>query len=203
MRAFVALAVAYALALQAILLAVGPLGVGKAEFGGLPICSGSGWLRPFGRAPSTVGTCRRLPWDLPRLRLRLPGVPPSRAGNGICSGCGADNHRRLCRRAAVPCRRVRCAPHPWSAACLTVPSSAARSLSLWQVSTRSRSMTNSSLRSISGSIAAMVALCGAPFLLAQFSISPAAAADYDVGSMHISQPWARATPKGATTAPAT
>ena len=58
-------------------------------------------------------------------------------------------------------------------------------------------MTNSSLRSISGSIAAIVALCGAPFLLAQFSITPAAAADYDVGSMHISQPWARATPKGA------
>jgi len=26
---------------------------------------------------------------------------------------------------------------------------------------------------------------------------PAKAADYDVGSMHISQPWARATPKGA------
>ena len=26
---------------------------------------------------------------------------------------------------------------------------------------------------------------------------PAAAADYDVGSIHISQPWARATPKGA------
>jgi periplasmic copper chaperone A len=58
-------------------------------------------------------------------------------------------------------------------------------------------MTNSSLRSISGGFAAIVALCGAPFLLAQFSITPAAAADYDVGSMHISQPWARATPKGA------
>jgi copper(I)-binding protein len=27
--------------------------------------------------------------------------------------------------------------------------------------------------------------------------APAAAADYDVGSMHISTPWARATPKGA------
>jgi len=29
-------------------------------------------------------------------------------------------------------------------------------------------------------------------------ISPAAAGDYDVGSIHISQPWSRATPKGAT-----
>ncbi len=34
-------------------------------------------------------------------------------------------------------------------------------------------------------------------LLAQFASLPAQAADYDVGSMHISQPWARATPKGA------
>jgi hypothetical protein len=58
-------------------------------------------------------------------------------------------------------------------------------------------MTNSSLRSTSGGIAATVGLFGAALLLAQFSISPAAAADYDVGSMHISQPWARATPKGA------
>jgi len=29
-------------------------------------------------------------------------------------------------------------------------------------------------------------------------VSPAAAGDYDVGSIHISQPWSRATPKGAT-----
>jgi len=28
-------------------------------------------------------------------------------------------------------------------------------------------------------------------------VAPAVAADYDVGSIHISQPWARATPKGA------
>ena len=28
--------------------------------------------------------------------------------------------------------------------------------------------------------------------------TPAWAADYDVGSIHISAPWARATPKGAT-----
>jgi periplasmic copper chaperone A len=32
---------------------------------------------------------------------------------------------------------------------------------------------------------------------AGLSAAPAAAADYDVGSMHISTPWARATPKGA------
>ena len=33
--------------------------------------------------------------------------------------------------------------------------------------------------------------------LAQISTAPAQAADYDVGSIHISAPWARATPKGA------
>jgi periplasmic copper chaperone A len=38
--------------------------------------------------------------------------------------------------------------------------------------------------------------------LAQISMTAARAADYDVGSIHISQPWARATPKGATSAAA-
>src|SRR5215470_3229959 len=33
--------------------------------------------------------------------------------------------------------------------------------------------------------------------LAQVSVAPTFAADYDVGSIHISQPWSRATPKGA------
>jgi periplasmic copper chaperone A len=33
--------------------------------------------------------------------------------------------------------------------------------------------------------------------LIQLVVSPASAADYDVGSIHISQPWSRATPKGA------
>jgi copper(I)-binding protein len=33
--------------------------------------------------------------------------------------------------------------------------------------------------------------------LAQISATPVQAADYDVGSIHISAPWARATPKGA------
>jgi len=31
----------------------------------------------------------------------------------------------------------------------------------------------------------------------QFAAAPAHAADYDVGPIHIAQPWARATPKGA------
>jgi len=35
------------------------------------------------------------------------------------------------------------------------------------------------------------------FVLA--SVSPTLAAEYDVGSIHIAQPWARATPSGATT----
>lgn len=33
--------------------------------------------------------------------------------------------------------------------------------------------------------------------VAQIAVTAARAADYDVGSIHISQPWARATPKGA------
>ena len=35
------------------------------------------------------------------------------------------------------------------------------------------------------------------FVLAQ--LAPTLAADYDVGLIHITQPWSRATPKGATT----
>jgi periplasmic copper chaperone A len=35
--------------------------------------------------------------------------------------------------------------------------------------------------------------------LAQFAMTAASATDYDVGSIHISQPWSRATPKGAST----
>jgi copper(I)-binding protein len=45
-----------------------------------------------------------------------------------------------------------------------------------------------------------VAALASPLILAQFASPPARAADYDVGSMHISQPWARATPKGASSA---
>ena len=33
--------------------------------------------------------------------------------------------------------------------------------------------------------------------LLQISTTPAHAADYDIGSIHIAQPWARATPMGA------
>jgi copper(I)-binding protein len=39
-------------------------------------------------------------------------------------------------------------------------------------------------------------------LTAQLAATIARAADYDVGSIHISAPWARATPKGAATAAA-
>ena len=45
---------------------------------------------------------------------------------------------------------------------------------------------------------AMTALLAAAAALYPALVSPAAAAgDYDVGSIHISQPWSRATPKGA------
>ena len=35
--------------------------------------------------------------------------------------------------------------------------------------------------------------------VAQLTATPSLAADYDVGSIHIAQPWSRATPKGAIT----
>jgi periplasmic copper chaperone A len=46
------------------------------------------------------------------------------------------------------------------------------------------------------------AAAAAALVLAQFAAAPARAADYDVGPIHISQPWARATPKGASAAAA-
>jgi periplasmic copper chaperone A len=74
---------------------------------------------------------------------------------------------------------------------------AAKPCRLGMLSTRSKSMTNFSLRPTARGGAAIFALFTALLLLAQLSASPAAAADTEVGSMHISQPWARATPKGA------
>jgi copper(I)-binding protein len=37
------------------------------------------------------------------------------------------------------------------------------------------------------------------FFLAELLAFPTMATDYDVGSIHIAQPWSRATPKGAKT----
>jgi periplasmic copper chaperone A len=54
-------------------------------------------------------------------------------------------------------------------------------------------MTNIASRIIFPCFAAAFALA-----LAQLAAPAAQAADYDVGSIHIAQPWARATPKGAT-----
>jgi copper(I)-binding protein len=58
-------------------------------------------------------------------------------------------------------------------------------------------MTYFTLPFFSRGTAAIFALLATPVLLAQLVARPALAADYDVGTMHISQPWARATPKGA------
>ena len=45
-----------------------------------------------------------------------------------------------------------------------------------------------------------LAITGIQFTVFLTAVAPAAAAgDYDVGTIHISQPWARATPKGAIT----
>jgi copper(I)-binding protein len=53
-------------------------------------------------------------------------------------------------------------------------------------------MTSIDWKNISHTATAFFALA-----LAQASITPLQAADYDVGSIHITAPWARATPKGA------
>jgi copper(I)-binding protein len=53
-------------------------------------------------------------------------------------------------------------------------------------------MTNLKCKSLSPGSAAIFAA-----LLAPLAAVPAQAADYDVGSIHIATPWARATPKGA------
>ncbi len=55
-------------------------------------------------------------------------------------------------------------------------------------------MTNVACRNVSYGFAMGLALA-----FAQLSGTPAQAADYHVGSIHIAQPWARATPKGAST----
>ena len=60
-------------------------------------------------------------------------------------------------------------------------------------------MKNLAFKSISRGIATVCTLLAAPALLAQLAAVPADAADYDVGSMHLSEAWARATPKGAAT----
>jgi copper(I)-binding protein len=42
-----------------------------------------------------------------------------------------------------------------------------------------------------------VVLAAVQFVVLQLTLQPASAADYTVGSIHITDPWARATPKGA------
>jgi copper(I)-binding protein len=63
---------------------------------------------------------------------------------------------------------------------------------VWGTNTRSNVMKRIDWRNISGICTTYLALT-----LTQISTTPAQAADYDIGSIHISQPWARATPKGA------
>ena len=58
-------------------------------------------------------------------------------------------------------------------------------------------MKNFTWKSIAPGIAAGSAIVTAQLVLS-FSAVPVRAADYDVGTIHIAQPWARATPKGAT-----
>jgi periplasmic copper chaperone A len=55
-------------------------------------------------------------------------------------------------------------------------------------------MTNFTWKNVSFGFSTGLALA-----LVQFSAAAAQTADYNVGSIHITQPWARATPKGAST----
>ena len=55
-------------------------------------------------------------------------------------------------------------------------------------------MTNFAWHTVSYGLSAGLALA-----VAQFPAAGAQAADYNVGAIHITQPWARATPKGAST----
>jgi periplasmic copper chaperone A len=57
---------------------------------------------------------------------------------------------------------------------------------------REKSMNNSIGKYVRGGLAMALALAAMPL-----AANGARAADYDAGSIHITQPWARATPKGA------
>src|SRR5271155_1076831 len=58
-------------------------------------------------------------------------------------------------------------------------------------------MTNLTRKAVRRGLATAFAVLALQVLAARFSATPLQAADYDVGSIHIAQPWARATPKGA------
>ena len=76
----------------------------------------------------------------------------------------------------------------------SLPLSAERELGLgsWGHKTRSNAMKRINWKNIANACTTFWALT-----LTQISTTPAQAADYDIGSIHITQPWARATPKGA------
>ena len=58
-------------------------------------------------------------------------------------------------------------------------------------------MTNLTRKALRRGLATALAVLASQVLAARFLATPSQAADYDVGSIHITQPWARATPKGA------
>jgi periplasmic copper chaperone A len=61
-------------------------------------------------------------------------------------------------------------------------------------------MTKSTAKTCLHGAAAVLAAAAMQAAAAGIFAVPAVAADYDVGSIHVSQPWARATPKGAASA---
>jgi len=58
-------------------------------------------------------------------------------------------------------------------------------------------MTNLAWKKLSCGLTASFALASAQLASAQLASAPTQAANYDINSIHIAQPWARATPKDA------
>src|ERR1700691_3316569 len=74
-RTLVALAAAYAVALQALLLAVGGPFAGVAKFTALPICSGAGHSAPANRGDCCPGLCLGCCCGPPICPARGPALP--------------------------------------------------------------------------------------------------------------------------------
>ncbi len=151
--------------------------------------------RALGSGRTCPGLPRRLSYRMLRRHAALSG---SGSADGLCAAMRRGQSRRHRRGGAdfISARRPR-PSLPRSAACLSVTTWRQRLCRSGKHSTWSTMMMHFIRKSKIRSMAATLAALASPLILTQFANLPARAADYDVGSMHISQPWARATPKGA------
>src|ERR1700683_726514 len=138
----------------------------------------------------------RLPGGLRRVLLRRTRrASLGRRGGGVlCAGC-----RRLDRRRSH--QHGDSSFQPRSGSSLSCPAAwltfqprrnHSNPLPIGRYQARSNPMHSSTFWTKAGAAAALFALS-----LFQFSVSQLHAEDYKVGSIQITQPWARATPKGA------